>query len=269
MGTRLLAEGISLERCFEELCVSEPDRIRRIHEDYIGAGARVIKANTFGANAVRLKRFGLEGRVTEINRAGVAVARKAARGRSVYVAGSVGPLGIGGEEATARGIDRTQCFHEQIAALLEAGAEIIIFETFMDVGEMESAFRAKKRLSDVPGICSFACAPGAQLASGVSLADAFNKMRELGAKIVGANCLNDPSGMLQLLKRLPADRRVAVYPTAGQPQFREGTWVYPTTPEAFATRTREMVAAGARLVGGCCGTTPNHIAALSAAIGEL
>jgi homocysteine S-methyltransferase len=269
MGTLLLAAGIPLERCFEELCVSEPDRIRRIHEDYICAGARVIETNTFGANAVRLERFGLEGRVAEINRAGVEVAKKAARGRSVYVAGSVGPLGISAEEATTRGIDRTQCFREQIAALLEGGVELIFFETFMDLEEMEIAFRAKKGLSDIPGICSFACGPDAQLASGMFLSDAFNKMRELGARIVGGNCLNDPDGMLQLLRRLSTHHHLAVYPTAGQPQHREGALAYPTAPETFATRAREMVAAGARLIGGCCGTTPNHIAALSAAISEL
>jgi homocysteine S-methyltransferase len=269
MGTLLLADGIPLERCFEELCVSEPDRIRSIHEDYIGAGARVIETNTFGANAVRLERFGLEDRVGEINRAGVDVAKKAARGRTVYVAGSVGPLGISAEEATARGIDRTECFREQIAALLEAGAEIIFFETFSDVEEMEIAFRAKKKLSDIPEICSFACAPDAQLVSGMPLTEAVNRVRELGARIVGVNCLNDPDGMRRLLKRLPAHDLGAVYPTAGQPHYREGTWVYPAAPEAFATRAREMVVAGARLIGGCCGTTPDHIGALSAAISKL
>jgi homocysteine S-methyltransferase len=269
MGTLLLADGIPLERCLEELCVSEPDRIRRIHEDYVGAGARVIETNTFGANAVRLERFGLEGRVAEINRAAVEVAKRAANGRSVYVAGSVGPLGISAEDARARGIDRTQCFHDQIAALLEAGVEIIFFETFMDVDEMEVAARAKQALSDIPEICSFTCAPDAGLVSDMPLAEAFRKMRKLGAKSVGANCLNDPNGMLRLLNRLPAHHVVAVYPTAGQPQYREGTYVYPTAPEVFARSAREMVAAGAHLIGGCCGTTPNHIAALSAAISEL
>lgn len=269
MGTVLLADGIPLERCFEELCVSDPERIWRIHEDYIRAGARVVKTNTLGANAVRLERFGLEDRVAEINRAAVEVAKKAARGRNVYIAASVGPLGSTGEEATARGIDREQCFREQIAALLEAGAEIIFFETFMDVEEMEIAFRAKKELSNAPEICSFVSAPDARLVSGRSLADAFSAIRELGAKIVGVNCLNDPDGMLQLLERLPAQQVGAVYPTAGQPRSRDGALLYPTAPDAFARTARKMVAAGARLIGGCCGTTPNHIAALSAAIAEL
>ena len=269
MGTMLLADGIPLERCLEELCVSEPDRIQTIHEEYIRAGARVIETNTFGANAVRLERFGLEGRVAEINRAGVEAAKKAARGRNVYVAGSVGPLGITAEEASARGIDRTQCFREQIAALLEAEVEIIFFETFMDLDEMEIVLRAKKALSDVPEICSFACPADGRLTSGMSLADAFDEMRGLAATIVGANCLNDSDGMLALMKRLPAHRLEAVYPTAGQPQYREGTYVYPIGPEGFARWAREMAAAGARLIGGCCGTTPSHIAAMSAAISEV
>ena len=269
MGTMLLEAGIPLQRCFEELCVSEPDRIRKIHDDYIAAGARVIETNTFGANAVRLERFGLEGRGSEINRAAVEVAKRAARGRNVYVAGSVGPLGISADEATARGIDRPQCFRDQLIALLEAEVDVIFFETFMDFDEMEIAFCAKRALSDLPEICSFACAPEAKLTSGESLVDAFKEMRELGANNVGVNCLSDPGGMLHLLKSVAAGGRVAVYPSAGRPQYREGTWVYPTTPEAFGRIAREMSAAGARLIGGCCGTTPKHIAALSAAIADL
>lgn len=269
IGTLLLAEGVPLERCFEELCVSEPDRIRRIHEQYIGAGARVIETNTFGANAVRLERFGMEGRVAEINRAAAQLAKKAAGGKNVYVAGSVGPLGISANEATTRGIDRTHCFREQISALLDGGVQVIFFETFMDFAEIEIAFRAKKEMSDIPEICSFACPPEARLGSGMLLADAFAKSRELGAKIVGVNCLNDPDGMLLLLRRLPAQQLLAAYPTAGHPQYQEGTYVYPTPPDSFARSAREMVAAGARLIGGCCGTTPNHIAAMAAAIADL
>src|ERR1700675_3800408 len=125
MGTMLLEAGIPLERCFEELCVTEPDRIETIHQQYIAAGARVIETNTFGANAVRLERFGLEGRVAEINYAAAQIAVKTARGKKVYVAGSVGPLGISGEEASARGIDRTGCFREQVSALLEGGVNLI------------------------------------------------------------------------------------------------------------------------------------------------
>lgn len=268
IGTLLLADGVPLERCFEELCVSDPARIATIHAQYIGAGARVIETNTFGANAVRLERFGMESRVSEINRAAAQIAKKAARGKDVFVAGSVGPLGIGAEEATARGIDRAQCFREQISALLDGGVELIFFETFMDFDEMEIAFRAKTQLSDLPEVCSFACAPDGRLSSGMPLADGFATLREQGAKIMGVNCLNDPRGMLQLLQRVSAKLLVATYPAAGSPQFRDGSYVYPTSPDSFAQTARELVAEGARLIGGCCGTTPAHIDAMAAAIGD-
>jgi homocysteine S-methyltransferase len=249
--------------------VSEPNRIQTIHEQYIGAGARVIETNSFGANAVRLERFGMAARVSEINRAAAQVARSAANGKDVFVAGSVGPLGIDSDEAAARGIDRGDCFREQISALLEGGADLIFFETFTDFEEMEIALRAKKGLSDVIEICSFSCEPEARLRSGRLLGDAFGKLRELDAKILGVNCMNDPDGMLRLVRRLPVPRFLAAYPTAGQPQERAGKYIYPTPPDSFARTAREMVRAGARLIGGCCGTTPDHIAALAAAIADL
>lgn len=269
IGTLLLEEGIPLERCFEELCVTEPDRIETIHRQYIGAGARVIETNTFGANAVRLERFGLEGRVAEINRAAAQIAAKTARGKNVYVAGSVGPLGIDGDEAAARGIDRAHCFEEQISALLEGGAQLIFFETFMDFGEIEIALQAKNKLGDHLAICSFACAPDGRISSGLLLVDAFAKLSVLGAQIVGVNCMTGSHGMVQLLERVPAEYLLAAYPSAGVPKYHEGRLVYPLAPDHFAQSAREMVAEGARLVGGCCGTNPTHIAAIAAAIATL
>ena len=269
IGTLLLEAGIPLERCFEELCVTEPDRIETIHQQYIGAGARVIETNTFGANAVRLERFGLEGRVAEINRAAAQIALKTARGKDVYVAGSVGPLGISGDEAAARGIDRAQCFREQVGALLEGGANLIFFETFMDFEEMEIAFRARREIDDGLAICSFSCAPEGRISSGMLLVDAFTKLRELNAQIVGVNCMNGPHGMVQLLQRVPAEYLLAAYPNAGYPRYHEGRFIYHTAPDYFAQSAREMVAEGARLIGGCCGTNPTHIAAIAAAIANL
>jgi homocysteine S-methyltransferase len=269
IGTLLLEEGIPLDRCFEELCVSEPDQIRRIHEQYITAGAQVIETNTFGANAVRLERFGMEGRVAEINRAAASIAKKVAEGRNVYVAGSVGPLGITGREAAARNIDQAHCFRDQITALLDGGVHLIFLETFTDFAEMESAFCAKNEVGDAPAICSFACAADGRLASGMPLLDAFAKLRALGAKIVGVNCMNGPQGTVQLLQRVPQEYVVAAYPSAGDPQRREERLVYETAPSEFAQAAREMVAAGARLIGGCCGTTPTDIAAIASAIAHL
>jgi methionine synthase / methylenetetrahydrofolate reductase(NADPH) len=269
MGTLLMAAGMPLERCFEELCVSDPDRIRTIHQQYISAGARVIETNTFGANALRLARFGMEGRVAEINRAGVRVAKEAAQGKNVYVAGSVGPLGINADEAAARGIDRSQRFREQISALLEGGVDAIFFETFMDVTEMEMALCVKKELSDLPAICSFACAVNGRLPSGMPLTHALATLREQGAKVSGLNCMNGPDDTVELLRNLPGDFLLAAYPSAGQPRHKNGGLTYNATPKDFAEATHEMIAQGVRLIGGCCGTNQSHIAAMAAAIRDL
>ena len=230
MGTLLLEQGVPLKRCFEELSVSEPDRVRAIHEQYIAAGARVVETNTFGANAVRLERFGFESRVMEINRAAAQLARDAARNKDVAVAGSVGPLGVSGDEAKARGIDRAECFREQITALLEGGAELLFFETFMDSDEMALAFRVKQEIADQVAICSFACGAEGRLASGMPVVEAFGKLQAAGAQIVGVNCMNGPHGMAQLLERVPAQYLLAAYPNAGSPRFHEDRFIYQTAP---------------------------------------
>ncbi|MBA2743738.1 MAG: homocysteine S-methyltransferase family protein, partial [Chthoniobacterales bacterium] len=269
IGTLLLESGVPLERCFEELCVSDPERIRTIHDRYIAAGARVIETNTFGANAVRLERFGFESRVIEINRAAAQLACAAANGRDIAIAGSIGPLGITADEATSRGIDRAQCFRDQITGLLDGGAELLLFETFMDFDEMAIALAAKNAISDALALCSFACAPEGRLSTGMPVVEAFGKLREAGAGIVGLNCMNGPHGMVQLLERIPLDYPLAAYANAGYPKYHEGRFIYHTAPEYFAQAAREMVAQGVRLIGGCCGTNPTHIRAIADAIAQL
>ncbi|HEX4639122.1 MAG TPA: bifunctional homocysteine S-methyltransferase/methylenetetrahydrofolate reductase [Chthoniobacterales bacterium] len=268
MGTLLLDRGVPVDHCLEELCESEPERIQAIHEEYIAAGARVIETNTFGANAVRLARFGLENRVREINKAAAGLARKAARGKEVCVAGSVGPLGISASEAEERGIDRAQCFSDQITALLEADVDLIFFETFLNFEEMEIALRAMPQ-SEALIVSLFACEPEGRLQSSMLLTDAFARCHDMGAKIVGANCLNGPHAMVQLFEKLPAGDLLAAYANAGYPRYTEGRYVYPTAPDYFAKAAREMAAQGARLIGGCCGTTPAHVAAVSRALVDL
>ncbi len=268
MGTLLLDRGLPVDRCLEELCLSEPERIRGIHQEYIGAGAQIIETNTFGANAVRLQRFGFENRVAEINKAAARIAREAARGKDVCVAGSVGPLGISTDEAAERGIDRGQCFQEQVAALLDEDVDLILFETFMSFDEMELAIRAMTG-SECAWGCLFACEPEGRLQSGMLLLDAFARCREMGAAIVGANCLNGPRAMVQLLEKIPAGDLIAAYPNAGYPRYSEGRYVYPTAPDYFANAAREMAEQGAGLIGGCCGTTPAHIAAAAHALVDL
>ncbi|MGI8819512.1 MAG: bifunctional homocysteine S-methyltransferase/methylenetetrahydrofolate reductase [Chthoniobacterales bacterium] len=269
LGTLLLDRGVAIEACFEELCLSEPECIRAIHDEYIAAGARVIETNTFGGNAVRLERFGFEEKVVEINRAAAQLARAAAAGKEVCVAGSIGPLGISADEAGARGIDRAQCFRDQISGLLEGGAEWLFFETFMDFEEMALAFGVAKELGNERAICSFACAAEGRLSSGMPVVEAFGKLREAGVQIMGLNCMNGPHGMVQLLERVPLDGPLAAYPNAGYPKYTNGRFLYHTAPEYFAQAAREMVAQGARLIGGCCGTNSTHIRAIASAITEL
>ena len=266
MGTMLLDAGIPLDQCFEELCVSQPDRIGTIHREYIAAGARLIQTNTFGANAVRLARFGMENRVVEINRAAATVARRAVGGGPIYVAGSVGPLGIDASAAAARAINRAECFAEQARALLEGEVDVLFLETFTTAEEMEVAYRAVEQISSAPTICSFACLPEGRLQCGTDLTDAFARLEEIGAKIFGLNCMNDPAAMLRLIRRLPSEYRLAAYPTAGFPVSEGGRSKYPVSPAEFARAVPGLVAERVRLIGGCCGTGPAHIAATASAI---
>jgi methionine synthase / methylenetetrahydrofolate reductase(NADPH) len=254
MGTMLMTSGVGLEQCFEELCVSDPDVVRGIHEQYIAAGARLIRTNSFGANAVRLARFGLEHRVNEINWSASQLARDCARGKGTRVAGSVGPLGISSAEAEAQGIDREDVFREQIGALLDGGAQMIFLETFTDLDELLLALYVKQSLHHCPAICS--------LASAIALGGAFEKMREKDADVVGVNCV-DGAAMLRLLDEMAAPEIFSAFPSAGIPRKIDGRLEYDLTPDDFAKNARSLAEQGARLIGGCCGTTPEHIAAMT------
>ena len=269
MGTMLLDEGVPLERCLEELCLSEPERVLQVHEAYVAVGAQVIETNTFGANRVRLDRFGFGEQAHEINASASRLALKAASAKDVCVAGSVGPLGITADDAQTRGIDRAAVFREQISGLLDGGAQTIFLETFLDYEEIEIALKAKMDLSKVPTICSFASEQEGRLPSGLTLVEAFRKLRALGADVVGVNCLNGPQAMVHLLERLPLEFLLSAYPNAGYPQYHDGRFLYYTSPGYFSTMAREMAAQGARLIGGCCGTTPRTIAAIAAALADL
>ena len=269
MGTMILEAGVPLERCFEELCVSQPDVIRGIHERYVAAGARVIETNSFGANAVRLAKHGFEGRVNEINWTSAKLAREMARGKDVCVAGSVGPLGLTAEQAKAQGIDRKAVFQEQIGALLDGGADAIFFETFTDLEELMLALYVKNSLHHCPAICSMSCSEEGRLPDGTQLPEAFRKLREADAQIVGSNCLNGPQAMLRLFQRLPVEGLLSAYPNAGYPKYHEGRYLYFTSVEYFANAARGLAAEGARLIGGCCGIGPQHIAAMVEALKEV
>ncbi|MBI4028619.1 MAG: bifunctional homocysteine S-methyltransferase/methylenetetrahydrofolate reductase [Verrucomicrobia bacterium] len=265
MGTLLYERGLSLDRCCEELVLTQNDTVRRVHEDYVAAGAQVIETNSFAANRVKLARHGLEHRVVEINRQAAQIASETAKGRDVLVAGSVGPMGILMEEARERNVHVPAIFWEQIGALLEGGADFILLETFSDLDELKLAISAAKTLGNTPLVCSMSFTEDGVTHRGAPMADAFAALRAAGATVVGANCCVGPRALGALFKtKAPplGGGFYSAYPNAGRPEFLDGRYFYPTTAGYFASRCVELVRCGVRLVGGCCGTRPEHIAAL-------
>ncbi|MGC3991548.1 MAG: bifunctional homocysteine S-methyltransferase/methylenetetrahydrofolate reductase [Chthoniobacteraceae bacterium] len=233
-------------------------------------GARVIETNSFGANAVRLEKYGLAERVREINGSAVKLALECAKGREAYVAASVGPLGISADEARARGIDRRAVYQEQVSALLDAGAQVVIFETFFDFEELALALEVKQALDGAtPVICSLASNDEGRLPSGLTVIEAFADLRKRGAEVVGLNCVNGPQAMLRLFERLPLEGPLSAFPNAGHPKYHDGRYLYYTEPDYFAQVARKLVEQGARLIGGCCGFGPAHIAAMAKALEDL
>ena len=262
MGTLLAERGIPTGSCFEELCLSQPETIGFIHGEYLQAGARIITTNSFGANARKLRAFGLEARVSDINRAAARLAREAvvASGRNALVAGSVGPLGAQKGEAE---LIPESLFLEQISGLLKGGADLILLETFQNPEELSLALRVAKSLGNKPVITLIASPESGRLPGGAWIGDVLESLGEQGADLVGLNCVNGPQAMLRLVEKIAPSRPLAVYPNAGRPNYQEGRIAYGTSPEYFADLGRRMAEAGAALVGGCCGTSPFHIAALS------
>ena len=266
MGTALMDAGVPLESCFEELCVSQPNLVRDIHAEYLVAGARVIETNSFGANAVRLAKHGLEHRVSELNWTAAQIAKDAAKGLGAYVAGSVGPLGISAEQAREQGIDRRAVFSEQIGALLDGGANLILLETFLDPEELLIALEVKQSLHHCPVVASLACGDEGRLPNGAALSPAFERLRMAGADVVGVNCVNGPRAMLRLFEKIPVEGLFSAFPNAGYPEYHEGRFLYFTTPDYFAKCAVALAEKGVRLIGGCCGTGPRHIAAMVKAL---
>lgn len=268
MGTMLLDAGLPLDGCLELANLQRPELVTDLHAQYAVAGARILTTNSFGANAVRLARHGLEGRVAELNTAAVRLARQHARD-GIFVAASVGPTGCTAEALVERGIERKAVFREQLTALLDAGADVILFETFLDADELADALGEKMALTrDVPAIASFSCAEEGYLPSGVGLLTAFQRMRALGAEVTGVNCLQGPMAMVRLLERIPVaeGELLSAFPNAGYPRYVEGRYTYNPDPAYFARIALDFVREGVRLVGGCCGTNPAIIHAMSDAL---
>lgn len=267
MGTLLYAKGIIINRCYDELNITHPDVIREIHQDYLRAGAEIIETNTFGANAFRLERHRSADRVHEFNLAGARLAREAVAGSEAYVAGSVGPLGIRIEPLGKTSFAEARAaFRDQIAALVEGGVDLIILETFGYLEELHQAILAAREVSpSIPVVAQIAVDDEGDCLDGTSPENAARKLEEWGADVIGCNCAG-PVALLMTLERMAkgAKRPLSVQPNAGMPRNVEGRNIYLCSPEYLANSARSFLGAGARLVGGCCGTTPDQIRAMKA-----
>ena len=276
MGTLLHARGIRLDGCFDALNLSKPELVSGLHREYIEAGAEIIQTNTFGANRFKLSRHGLGDKVKEINAAGVALVKQAreASTKNVLIAGDVGPLGVPlapfgrvqPEEARA-------AFEEQISALAEAGVDLILIETMTDLHEIVEAVRAALVAApELPVVASMTFTRDNRTLLGDTPAKVARRVSDAGADVIGINCSGGPNQLLNILKQMKAalpDGLFSVMPNAGWPEQVEGRVMYSAAPEYFGDYAVSFCKAGANLVGGCCGTTPDHIKAMSERLAEL
>ena len=262
MATLLMERGVSGEACFEELCASQPDLVRQVHADYVAAGARVLRTNSFGGNAIRLARHGCEHRVGELNWLAAQLAGEVAKGTGARVAASVGPLGLSAEES--RSVDRLALFEEQMGALLDGGARIVFLETFTLLDELLVAVEAKHTLHHCPVIASVVCNAQGVMPDGTPLGAAFARLRAAEVDVVGVNCGANPHATLAALRSAGIEGLVAAFPNAGLPVENAGRLSFPISPEDFARGALALAEAGVRLIGGCCGNGPAHIAAFTA-----
>ena len=271
MGTQLHARGVSFERSFDELNLTEPRIVEEIHRAYITAGAELIETNTFGANRFKLARHGLEARVREINLRAVKLAREAREiaGEATFLAGSVGP--IGQQLAPIGRISLAQAqaaFQEQIEGLLEGGADLLVLETFTNLPELLAAVAAARATTDLPVVAQMTFAEDGLTLSAEEPSQVVQALERAGVDVIGVNCGVGPQVALQVLETM---RPLTTLPLSGQPNAGlparvEGRFFYFATPEYFGTYARQAADLGIAYIGGCCGTTPAHTAAMRAAL---
>ncbi|WP_410511608.1 bifunctional homocysteine S-methyltransferase/methylenetetrahydrofolate reductase [Paenibacillus sp. BR2-3] len=266
MGTYLYQKGFPVGISYEELNLTSPEVIEDVHRSYIEAGAVLLESNTFSANYDKLSKYGLESKVEEINRAGVRIARRAA-GENGYVVGAVGSIRAG-KRANLSAAELKKYFGQQIVALLEEDVDGIMLETFYDVEEMHLALRTVRNQSKLPVICQLAVDETARTLDGLSLPEAFRILEDDGADIIGFNCRTGPNGIKRALKHLQGHLvlPVSVYPNAGVADYVDGQYRYGASPEYFGEMALTFADMGSRIIGGCCGTTPKHIAEIASAL---
>lgn len=266
MGTYLYHLGFPVGISYEEFNLLRPDVIGDIHRRYIEAGAKLLETNTFSANFYKLSKFGLEAKVEEINRAAVRIARQAA-GDGAFVAGAIGSI-RGGKRVNVTSRELSEYYEQQIAALLSEDVDALLFETFYDLAEMRIALQRARHLSDIPVICQFAVDQVGRTLDGFTMPEAFGMLLQEGADVLGFNCHSGPKGIMSVMDGLdgPLNVPMSVFPNAGLADYVDGEYVYGASPEYFGECVKSFADLGARLIGGCCGTTPEHIAKMAQAL---
>jgi homocysteine S-methyltransferase len=274
MGTMLYAKGVFINKSFDALNLTQPDLVADVHEDYIRAGADIIETNTFGANRIKLGSFGLGDRLQAINAEGARIARQAASasGGAAYIAGAIGPLGIRIEPWGKTGVDEArEYFHEQAQALADGGVDLFILETFRDLNEIGAAIDAVRSVSSLPIVAQMTTEEDGNTLDGTPPEKFAPELERRGATIVGINCAVGPAPMLETIERMSAVTKLylSAQPNAGKPRDVEGRNIYLCSPEYMASYARRFILHNVRIVGGCCGTTPEHIRQIKTAVRGL
>jgi methionine synthase / methylenetetrahydrofolate reductase(NADPH) len=271
MGTMLYAKGVFINKSFEALNIGSRDLVDEVHQEYVRAGADILETNTFGANRIKLGSFGLADRLHAINVEGVRIARGAARDRA-YVAGSIGPLGVRIEPWGKTGVDQARdLFEEQARALAAGGVDLFILETFRDLNEIGAAIDAVRRVSDLPIVAQMTTEEDVNTLDGTPPERFAPELERRGASVIGVNCAIGPAPMLETIERMaPLTKlHLSAQPNAGRPRDVEGRNIYLCSPEYMASYARRFILHNVRIVGGCCGTTPEHIRQIKSAIRSL
>ena len=272
MGTMLHNRGVSFERCFDALNVQEPAVVAQIHRDYIDAGAQIIQTNTFGANRYKLAEHDLEDQVAEINRAGVELAQRVVLGafKDVLVAGDMGPLGVPLAPFGRVTLEQARAaFTEQAQALVAAGVDLLSLETFADFYEIREAITAVHEVTDLPVVATMTFTRDDRTLLGDPPEKIAQGLAETGADVIGVNCSGGPAQIMRVIRRMQRvapDAHYAAVPNAGWPEQVNGRIMYPATPDYFGEYALAFRQVGVTLVGGCCGTTPAHVAAMRRAL---
>jgi homocysteine S-methyltransferase len=265
MGTMLYAKGVYINRCYDELNLTNPDLVREIHSEYMRAGADIIETNTFGATAHKLQQYGLEANLHEINANAARIARAAASDR-VYVAGAIGPLGLRIEPYGPTSFEEAKdMFKAQAVALLEGGVDLFCLETFSDVSEIRQAIAAIRELCDLPIVAQMTIQTDGNTVFGTTPELLTERLDNWGADVIGLNCGVGPAIILSALEKMRAvtKKKLSAQPNAGLPRDVQGRQFYMCSPEYMSKFAKRFIQAGAKFIGGCCGTTPAHIKLIS------